>query len=178
VTALAIDPSAPARIYAATDQGLFRSTDAAASRTPINAGLTNLNVWSLSIDRTGSLLRAATAAGLFEYQLAGSPPSGTVPVIEYYYAAFDHYFITSNPDEIGKLDNDGPTRMGAHGIAVQCFCGAEREFRTGLPLLQRRVRAKELPLLHTLCHGVRYQASGRRVDTGERRRIRDRGSCY
>ena len=68
VNALAIDPSAPARIYAATDQGVFRSSDAAASWTPINSGLTNLHVWSLSIDRTGSLLRAATAAGLFEYQ--------------------------------------------------------------------------------------------------------------
>ena len=105
VYALAIDPSAPARIYAATNGGVFMSTDAAASWTPINSGLTDLHVWSISIDRTGSLLRAATADGLFEYQIAGSPPSGTVPVIEYYYAAFDHYFITSNPGEIGKLDN-------------------------------------------------------------------------
>ena len=70
VNALAIDPSAPARIYAATRQGVFRSTDGAASWTPINSGLTNLHVWSLSIDGTGSLLRAATAAGLFEYQPA------------------------------------------------------------------------------------------------------------
>ncbi len=106
VLALAIDPSTSARIYAATDHGVFISTDAAASWTPINSGLTSLNVWSLSIDRTGSLVRAATGGGLFEYQVAGSPPSGTVPVIEYYYAAFDHYFITSNPDEITKLDND------------------------------------------------------------------------
>lgn len=105
VRALAIDPSAPARIYAATQQGVFRSTDAAASWTPINAGLTNLHVWSLSIDRTGSLLRAATAAGLFEYQLSGLPPSANVPVIEYFYAAFDHYFITSVPNEITALDN-------------------------------------------------------------------------
>ena len=53
------------------NQGVFRSTDAAASWTPINSGLTNLHVWSLSIDRTGSLRCAATAAGLFEYQLSG-----------------------------------------------------------------------------------------------------------
>jgi photosystem II stability/assembly factor-like uncharacterized protein len=105
VIALAIDPSAPARIYAATQQGVFRSTDAAASWTPINSGLTNLHVWSLSIDQTGSLLRAATAAGLFEYQVFEPSPSGTVPVIEYFYAAFDHYFITSIPDEISALDN-------------------------------------------------------------------------
>jgi hypothetical protein len=29
----------------------------------------------------------------------------SVPAIEYYDAGFDHYFITSNPDEITKLDN-------------------------------------------------------------------------
>jgi hypothetical protein len=111
VIALAIDPSAPTRIYAATQQGVFRSTDAAASWTPINSGLTSLDVWSLSIDRTGSLLRAATAAGLFEYQLSGSPPAGTTPVVEYFYAAFDHYFITSDPGEISELDRG---RRGAH----------------------------------------------------------------
>jgi len=107
VSALAIDPSAPARIYAATHRGVFRSTDAAASWTSINSGLTSLNVWSIAIDRSGSILRAATAAGLFEYQVFEPSPSGTVPVIEYSYAAFDHYFITSNPDEIRKLDSEG-----------------------------------------------------------------------
>ena len=66
INALAIDPSAPTRIYAATQQGVFRSTDAAASWTAINSGLTSLNVWSISIDQTGSILRAATADGLFE----------------------------------------------------------------------------------------------------------------
>jgi len=105
INALAIDPSAPARIYAATDHGVFMSTDAAASWTPINSGLTSLYVRGLSIDRTGSLLRAATAAGLFEYQVSGLPPSASVPVIEYFYAPFDHYFITSNPNEISALDN-------------------------------------------------------------------------
>jgi photosystem II stability/assembly factor-like uncharacterized protein len=105
INALAIDPSAPARIYAATDQGVFRSTDGAATWTPINSGLTNLHVSSLSIDGAGSLLRAATAAGLFEYQLSGPPPSASVTVIEYFYAAFDHYLITSNPNEISALDN-------------------------------------------------------------------------
>jgi hypothetical protein len=121
VMELAIDPGAPARIYAATDQGVFRSTDAAASWTPINSGLTNLHIWSLSIDRTGSLLRAATAAGLFEYQVAESPPSGTIPVIEYFYAAFDHYFITSNPGEISKLDSEGPTGWVRTGLQFNAY---------------------------------------------------------
>jgi hypothetical protein len=121
VNALAIDPSAPARIYAATQQGVFRSTDAAASWTPINSGLTNLHVWSLSIDRTGSLLRAATAAGLFEYQLSGPPPSASVPVIEYVYAAFDHYFITSIPKEISALDNGAHSGWVRTGLQFNAY---------------------------------------------------------
>jgi photosystem II stability/assembly factor-like uncharacterized protein len=121
VMALAIDPSAPARIYAATQQGVFRSTDAAASWTPINSGLTSLHVWSLSIDRSGPLLRAATAAGLFEYQLSGPPPSASVPVVEYFYATFDHYFITSNPDEIRKLDNEGSAGWVRTGLQFNAY---------------------------------------------------------
>jgi len=33
------------------------------------------------------------------------PPPSIVTAIEYYHAAFGHYFITSLPDEIAKLDN-------------------------------------------------------------------------
>jgi len=101
--ALAIDPHSSSQIYAATQSGVFRSTDAAASWAPLNAGLAILNVWSLAVDRTGSLLRATTSGGLFEYQVSAN--GATVPVIEYVHAAFGHYFITSIPDEISKLDN-------------------------------------------------------------------------
>jgi hypothetical protein len=121
VHSLAIDPSTPARIYAATDQGIFMSADYAASWTPINSGLTNLDVFDLSIDQTGSLLRAMTLGGLFWYQVTGLPPSGTVPVIEYYYAAFDHYFITSNPEEIRELDNEGSTGWVRTGYQFNAY---------------------------------------------------------
>ena len=121
VHSLAIDPSTPARIYAATDQGIFMSADYAASWTPINSGLTNLDVFDLSIDQTGSLLRAMTLGGLFWYQVTGLPPSGTVPVIEYFYAAFDHYFITSNPEEIRELDNEGSTGWVRTGYQFNAY---------------------------------------------------------
>jgi uncharacterized protein DUF5648 len=120
INALAIDPSAPGRIYANNHGGIFISTDAAASWTPINAGLPNL-VWGLSIDRTGSSLRTASSLGLFEYQVGGAPPPATVPVIEYYYAAFDHYFITSNPDEIEQLDNEGATGWVRTGFQFNAY---------------------------------------------------------
>jgi len=47
------------------------------------------------------------------------PPSATdsVSVIEYYHAAFDHYFITVLPEEIAKLDEgafQGWARTGLH----------------------------------------------------------------
>ena len=32
------------------------------------------------------------------------PPPGATSAVEYYHAAFDHYFITAGADEIGKLD--------------------------------------------------------------------------
>ena len=69
--ALVIDPSLPSQMYAATEGGgVFTSTDGATSWSPLNAGLPSLGVSSLAIDQTGTLLRAAAAAGLFEYQVA------------------------------------------------------------------------------------------------------------
>jgi photosystem II stability/assembly factor-like uncharacterized protein len=94
----------PAQIYAGTDAGVFTSTDGAASWTPLNTGLPDVPVLDLSVDRTGSVLRAATTVGLFEYRFSAAAPSGTVAVIEYYHAGFGDYFITANPDEIASLD--------------------------------------------------------------------------
>jgi len=65
----------------------------------------NVGVWDLAINGAGSVLRAATIAGLFEYAVSGASQSTTVSVIEYYHAAFDHYFITAIPEEIKLLDN-------------------------------------------------------------------------
>lgn len=132
VGALVIGAGSPSRVYAATSAGVFTSTDGAASWTPINAGLPHVFISDLSIDRAGSVLRTATNVGLFEYKLSDSSPSASVPVIEYYNAAFDHYFITANPDEIAALDSGaiaGWTRtgfqfhayaMGANDISPVC----------------------------------------------------------
>ena len=105
IRALVIDPHLPSRIYVETGDGVFQSTDSAASWTPMNSGLPNFGVNGLSIDRTGTLLRAATPDGLYEYRVSGLPVAATVPVVEYVNSGFGHYFITSSPDEIAKLDN-------------------------------------------------------------------------
>ena len=115
VVTLAIDPNSPSHVYAATSAGVYMSADGATTWAPLNAGLPNVGVWDLAIDRTGSVLRVATIAGLFEYKISNASPLATVSVIEYYHAAFDHYFITAIPEEITLLNNGvfvGWTRTG------------------------------------------------------------------
>jgi N-acetylneuraminic acid mutarotase len=46
-----------------------------------------------------------TALDSAELYSDGAPPSTNVLLIEYFHAGFGHYFITSIPDEISKLDN-------------------------------------------------------------------------
>jgi photosystem II stability/assembly factor-like uncharacterized protein len=115
ISALRIDPNSPSHVYAATSAGAYMSADGATTWAPINAGLPHVAVWDLAIDRTGSVLRAATIAGLFEYKISNASPLATVSVIEYYHAAFDHYFITAIPEEITLLNKGffvGWTRTG------------------------------------------------------------------
>ncbi|MCC7328402.1 MAG: beta-propeller fold lactonase family protein [Burkholderiales bacterium] len=47
--------------------------------------------------------RGAAATKAYHFTVGGAL-SATVPVIEYYHAGLDHYFITWVPDEIAKLD--------------------------------------------------------------------------
>lgn len=113
---VAIDPHSPSHLYAATSTGVFASADGARSWAPMNAGLDSLNVFDLTIDRTGTVLRAATDIGLYEIRLDPSAPS-LVDVVEFYHAAFDHYFVTGDAAEIAKLDAGvftGWARTGYH----------------------------------------------------------------
>ena len=50
------------------------------------------------------------------------------------------------------------------GFQFNAYAAAERAFRTGLPVLQRGVRAEELALLHAIRHRVRHQV--RRIPRG------------
>jgi photosystem II stability/assembly factor-like uncharacterized protein len=115
VVKLVAGTGSPSQLYAASRFGVFTSIDAATSWTPISAGLSTVELWDLAIDGAGSVLRAATIAGLFEYPLSDALPSVAVAVIEYYHAGFGDYFITGYPDEIAKLDSgaiDGWARTG------------------------------------------------------------------
>jgi photosystem II stability/assembly factor-like uncharacterized protein len=122
---LVIGAGSPSPVYALTSAGIFASSDGAMSWTPItNAGLPNVGLSDFAIDRTGSVLRAATIAGLFEYQVSGASPSASVPVIEYYYAAFDHYFLTAMPDEINALDNGAFPGWARTGLRFNAYAAS------------------------------------------------------
>jgi hypothetical protein len=64
----AINPATPNTLYAGTaGRGVFKSTNGGASRTAINSGLTNLQVFALAINPvTPSTLYAGTNDGVFE----------------------------------------------------------------------------------------------------------------
>jgi len=65
ITALAIDPTHPTTLYAATNRdGVFTSNNGGLTWRPFNAGLHVRDITSLAIDKTGQTLYAATTAGV------------------------------------------------------------------------------------------------------------------
>ncbi len=73
VSALVVDPAAPATVYAATDYvGVFKSTDGGATWAPASTGLAYLYVNALAIDpSTSTTLYAAGGHGVFKSTDAG-----------------------------------------------------------------------------------------------------------
>ena len=72
-TQLVVDPNTPNRIYLATSgQGVQSSADGGSTWAPLNTGLTDLTVFSLALNASGTALHAATASGVFDYQIAVS----------------------------------------------------------------------------------------------------------
>jgi photosystem II stability/assembly factor-like uncharacterized protein len=76
VEGMALDPSRPATLYAATDQGLFVSDDGEGHWSPLSAGLGSLPVWQVLVDPFDPLtLYAGTPGngGLFVLTRAQAP---------------------------------------------------------------------------------------------------------
>ncbi|NEA30679.1 hypothetical protein [Streptomyces sp. SID13031] len=75
VHALELDPADPAVLFAATDAGVFRSTDSGDSWAPINEGLPNAQVVDLVSHPEQRVLRAALwTRGAYERRLDADPP--------------------------------------------------------------------------------------------------------
>lgn len=76
---IAIDPHVPGTLYVAVPgypysaRGILRSADRGANWTAFNEGLPTMEVTSIEIDGTGSLLYASTSAGVFVREIPVAP---------------------------------------------------------------------------------------------------------
>ncbi len=66
VRALRVDPTDPARVWAGTDQGLFRSDDGGGRWAPVASPIGGRQIWSIAVDPTDAqLLYVGTQPGGF-----------------------------------------------------------------------------------------------------------------
>ena len=67
VYSIAVHPTVPTTVYAATGSGMFKSTNGGGNWSPVNTGLTFTQVKDVAIDPvTPSILYAATIGGVFK----------------------------------------------------------------------------------------------------------------
>jgi hypothetical protein len=106
ILSLVPDPVHAGRIFAGTGgssfgtsgKGVFISLDSGVSWSPMNEGLSPVDIPSLAIDRTGTYLHAQTNAGVFDFQLGQLPVEilvGVVPVAISSGGAGSSFFRTS-----------------------------------------------------------------------------------
>jgi hypothetical protein len=116
VTAVVIDPRDPRTLYAASFEGVLRSTDGGVSWTDFNTGLPNKPnraVASLAIDRTGTRLHAGTfGGGVFDYQIvfpgALDLSVGTDNKAHLLFADLDNRVVFRSLDNSGNSTSGGP----------------------------------------------------------------------
>jgi photosystem II stability/assembly factor-like uncharacterized protein len=108
VTSIAVDPAVATTAYAVVQgSGAFRTTDGGATWHALDEGLLGAarEATSITIDpRDAQRLYLSTNAGQFVLDLAAGLPLGDRRAIEYYHAAFNHYFVSADLDEIAGLD--------------------------------------------------------------------------
>jgi photosystem II stability/assembly factor-like uncharacterized protein len=71
-TALAVDPKAPSIVYAGTSgNGIFRSTDAGTTWSPVNESLADWSIFDIVVDPASPAEYAVTGGGLFKSMNGG-----------------------------------------------------------------------------------------------------------
>ena len=103
------------KVWAAT--GSF-----AAGFTRVEVGTTGFNITSFGRDEWGDTYIADYGGGRV-LRIGTAVTAGTVPVVEFYHAGFDHYFISDDPLEIAGLDQRRFHGMGAHRPRVSHLHG-------------------------------------------------------
>jgi photosystem II stability/assembly factor-like uncharacterized protein len=112
VSALVVDPVAPAVLYAATNLGVLRSRDRGASWRPFNAGMAPVGVTSLTIDSTGKYLHAGTYQGVFDIEIAAPQPLAPCAPVA------DHLCLFGSRFRIGLAATDPRSGIGFTALGV------------------------------------------------------------
>jgi photosystem II stability/assembly factor-like uncharacterized protein len=139
VNGFVVDPANSNNLYAGTDLGVYRSTDAGANWTPFSTGLPKVPVFELAIQNNNRILRAAThGRGIWEIKLnpvvarvadfngdgrtdfsVERPSEGNWYILNSSYSITDPYTVTATTfpgasgDKLvpGDYDGDGKTDL-------------------------------------------------------------------
>jgi photosystem II stability/assembly factor-like uncharacterized protein len=108
VTSIVVSPASSSTVYAAQQgSGVFRSVDGGATWQAMDEGLlgASASAYEVRLDpHDANRLVASTSLGQFEVDLANGAPWGDGRAIEFFHRDFNHYFVSSNLDEIAGLD--------------------------------------------------------------------------
>ena len=105
VDSIVVDPLDSNRVYAATDIGVYASSDAGATWAPLGTGLPRVAVFDLAIQSPNRILRVAThGRGMWELLV----PGPITPVVTVSLASSTPSVITGNSNDNEK--NKGQTK--------------------------------------------------------------------
>jgi hypothetical protein len=101
---------------------------------------------------------ADTTTYIYRFTADTAEPPATSTAVEFRHAAFDHYFVTADADEITKLDAGAFAGWSRTGSAFTVATRAAGALSPVCRFLQRRhVRAEELAFLHAIPGRMRHR---------------------
>jgi len=89
----------------------------------VEVGTTGFNASSFGRDEWGEVYLADLGGGRV-MRLGAATTPGTVPVVEFYRAAVDHYFVTVDPLEVAGLDNGTKGGWARTGLGFRAWTSA------------------------------------------------------
>jgi photosystem II stability/assembly factor-like uncharacterized protein len=121
-TELLVDQLRPNRLYlVGSDGGVSRSDDRGGSWQSLSPAQTagSYLFGARLAPIAGNAIYAGSYRGIMKMALEPAASPASIPLVEYYRADLDHYFMTSEPTEIAKLDvAGGPFVRTGHSFGV------------------------------------------------------------